>query len=112
MPCLTWGHREPELEKPKEKSLSRPILSFFASPQMELLSRVTHQKYDLRPYGKAQFYALLKEHVESIWTAIQDKTQEEVAQQLVELAALCCQYYETHDDEPKINLASLFKDRL
>lgn len=101
MPCWTWGHiteTPSEIGSEAYPKAPRSVISFFASPQMELLSRVTHQKYQLRPWAPGEFYARLKEKVEDVWDAIKHKSQEEVAQELVDIASMCCQYYETHKD--------------
>ena len=62
-----------------------------------------YEKHGVLPWGRHEFYAILKEEVDELWEAIKkDRPTEEVEKELVQVAAMCFRYYETEraEDEP------------
>ncbi len=57
-----------------------------------------YAKHGRAPWGRHEFYAILKEEVDELWDAIKgDEPQEQVLAELVQIAAVCVRYYETGD---------------
>lgn len=57
-----------------------------------------YNKHGAEPWGRHEFYAILKEEVDELWDAIKaDAPQEEVYKELTQVAAMCFRYYETGD---------------
>ena len=59
------------------------------------LSRA-YSKHGAAPWGRHEFYAILKEEVDELWDAIKgDETDDRVHDELIQVAAMCLRYYET-----------------
>jgi hypothetical protein len=57
-----------------------------------------YTKHGREPWGRHEFYGVLLEEVDELWTAIKaDVSQEEVLAELVQVAAMCFRYMETGD---------------
>ena len=72
--------------------------------RQELVSRITNEldrayaKHGQLPWGRHEFYGILKEEVDELWDAIKgDLPYEDVVKELVQVAAMCVRYYETGD---------------
>lgn len=69
---------------------------FWTRVQMEING--AYRKHGAEPWGRHEFYAILKEEVDELWDAIKsDAPQQEVEAELVQVAAMCLRYYETGD---------------
>ena len=69
-----------------------------------LTGRIAHEldrayaKHGAAPWGRHEFYAILKEEVDELWDAIKhDLPQDELEAELVQVAAMCFRYFETGD---------------
>jgi NTP pyrophosphatase (non-canonical NTP hydrolase) len=69
-----------------------------------LYAKIRHEldhayaKHGREPWGRHEFYAILLEEVDELWDAIkQDRPQDEVLAELVQVAAMCFRYAETGD---------------
>ena len=57
-----------------------------------------YAKHGREPWGRHEFYGILKEEVDELWDAIKaDAPQAEVLAELRQVAAMCFRYYETGD---------------
>jgi NTP pyrophosphatase (non-canonical NTP hydrolase) len=57
-----------------------------------------YAKHGRDPWGRHEFYAILKEEVDELWDAIKrDEPTEEVLKELVQVASMCLRYAETGD---------------
>jgi len=57
-----------------------------------------YSKHGDDQWGRHEFYAILLEEVDELWTAIKDDMeQDEVVAELTQIAAMCFRYYETGD---------------
>lgn len=57
-----------------------------------------YKKHGAEPWGRHEFYAILKEEVDELWDDIKaDAPQENVIKELVQVAAMCFRYFETGD---------------
>lgn len=57
-----------------------------------------YTKHGREPWGRHEFYAILKEEVDEVWDSIKaDEPQEEVMREIVQVAAMCLRYAETGD---------------
>lgn len=57
-----------------------------------------YEKHGALPWGRHEFYGVLKEEVDELWDAIkEDAPQEAVIEELIQVAAMCFRYYEIGD---------------
>jgi NTP pyrophosphatase (non-canonical NTP hydrolase) len=57
-----------------------------------------YAKHGRDPWGRHEFYAILKEEVDELWDAIKaDAPQADVRAELTQVAAMCFRYFETGD---------------
>lgn len=57
-----------------------------------------YDKHGRNPWGRHEFYGVLKEEVDEIWDAIkQDLPMSEVLKEIAQVAAMCQRYAETGD---------------
>lgn len=57
-----------------------------------------YAKHGRDPWGRHEFYGVLKEEVDELWDAIKsDAPMSDVLDELVQVAAMCFRYYETGD---------------
>lgn len=70
----------------------------------ELFRRVSaevnraYEKHGREPWGRHEFYAILKEEVDELWDAIKsDAPSDDVLKELIQVAAMCFRYWETDD---------------
>jgi NTP pyrophosphatase (non-canonical NTP hydrolase) len=57
-----------------------------------------YAKHGAEPWGRHEFYAILKEEVDELWDDIKsDAPQKNVEAELTQIAAMCFRYYETGD---------------
>jgi len=57
-----------------------------------------YAKHGRKPWGRHEFYAILREEVDELWDAIKaDEPQERVIAELTQVAAMCFRYAETGD---------------
>ena len=57
-----------------------------------------YRKHGAEPWGRHEFYAILKEEVDELWDSIKrDEPQENVMAELIDVAAMCFRYAETGD---------------
>ena len=55
-----------------------------------------YKKHGREPWGRHEFYGILKEEVDELWDAIKaDRLPEEVFEELIQVAAMCLRYAET-----------------
>lgn len=67
-----------------------------------------YAKHGSLPWGRHEFYAIVKEEVDELWEAIRaDDPQEQVLDELLDVVAVCFRYYETSDryrgEHPKLS---------
>ncbi len=63
-----------------------------------------YRKRGALQWSRHEFFGVLKEEVDELWDAIKkDEPQERLEEELVQVAAMCCRYFETRDRyrEPK-----------
>lgn len=57
-----------------------------------------YRKHGVAPWGRHEFFAILKEEVDELWGAIKsDASQEEVLEELRQVVAMCFRYVQTGD---------------
>lgn len=57
-----------------------------------------YAKHGAEPWGRHEFYAILKEEVDELWDAIKaDHPQEDVIKEAIQVAAMVFRYLETGD---------------
>lgn len=57
-----------------------------------------YAKHGRQPWGRHEFYAILREEVDELWDAIKaDAENDDVLSELVQVAAVCFRYWETDD---------------
>ena len=57
-----------------------------------------YAKHGREPWGRHEFYAILKEEVDELWDAIKaDEPTERVLEEAVQVAAMCVRYMQTGD---------------
>ena len=57
-----------------------------------------YEKHGTQPWGRHEFYAILKEELDELWDAIKaDQPQEKVITEVIQVAAVCFRYFETND---------------
>jgi NTP pyrophosphatase (non-canonical NTP hydrolase) len=57
-----------------------------------------YNKHGREPWGRHEFYAILKEEVDELWEAIKkDKPAQDVHEEIVQIIAVCYRYFETGD---------------
>ena len=57
-----------------------------------------YKKHGREPWGRHEFYAILKEEIDEVWDAIRfDQAQEALLAEIVQVVAMCIRYYETGD---------------
>lgn len=57
-----------------------------------------YAKHGDNPWGRHEFYGVLKEEVDELWDAIKtDAPMEEVLRELFDVLAVCVRYYESGD---------------
>lgn len=57
-----------------------------------------YSKHGAEPWGRHEFYGILKEEFNELETAIfKDEPMENVVKELVQVAAMCFRYFETGD---------------
>lgn len=83
------------------------------NPRAELIIAVgdrltkAYEKHGSLPWGRHEFYGILKEEVDELWDAIKaDEPNERVLEELVDVVVCMFRYYETGDryrgDHPKL----------
>lgn len=57
-----------------------------------------YAKHGREPWGRHEFYAILKEEVDELWESIKgDAPSDDVLNELIQVAAMCFRYWETDD---------------
>ena len=57
-----------------------------------------YAKHGRDPWGRHEFYAILKEEVDELWIDVKrDAPTDDVLKELVQVAAMCLRYAETGD---------------
>lgn len=79
---------------------------FFRAIECEL--NRAYGKHGAEQWGRHEFYAILLEEVEELWDAIKaDQTGERVYAEMVQVAAMCVRYAETHNRFSRGDLARI-----
>lgn len=73
------------------------------------LSRA-YAKHGRLPWGRHEFYAILKEEVDELWDAIKaDDPQEKVIEEAIQVASMVFRYLETGDRYRKHKESKLYR---
>ena len=82
------------MSTPSRGNISRT--QFFEQVSDEL--ERAYNKHGAEPWGRHEFYAILKEEVDELWDAIKtDAPTSDLYDEAIQVAAMCVRYFETDD---------------
>lgn len=74
------------------QNLTRPLVINSISDELDR----AYAKHGCQPWGRHEFYAILKEEVDELWDSIKaDEPQERVYAEAIQVAAMVFRYIET-----------------